>query len=1558
VTIRFVCPECKRTIKAQPALAGKRRRCPNLECQAVVTVPNAGAATDGAGLGVSIQDAVSRDSGSDRTPGGSPAADGVPADWKPGDVILDLYEVKTFDAAGRVDHEQGGFGRVHRVHHRGWNVDLAVKSPRPGLFASSRDQQKFLAECETWINLGLHPHIVSCHYVRVLGGIPRVFAEFVEGGNLKEWIDEGRLLPSPAAGRGAGGEGALESNSPLNLHSVLDTAIQIAWGMAFAHSKGLVHRDLKPANVLMTAHGTAKVTDFGLARHGVTSGEAGDGGTTTNVLVSTGSGTPGYGAPEQWSAGRPVDHRADIFAFGVTLWRMLGGRISWADVGRKSVIARHAVTAFVKRGEPGGLPERLVDLILRCLQPDPDDRWPDFAAIVGALQQIYAESTDDVYDRPEPRTADALADVLNNRALTLLDLGKTDAAVQIWQQALAADAMHLDSVYNYGLLQWRAAEIDDVTLVARVRQAGLGAEPWRAAVLAAQVELERDDCQAAIEVLEAVAEPDGKREEVTALLAVARQRLPSSRRCVRTFTGHTGDVLAVCLSSDGRYALSGSSDTTLKLWDVATGKCLRTFEGHSRPVHGVALTSDGRYGVSASADKTLKQWELTTGSCSRTFEGHKLEYDFLSAVVNSVFLSRNSGSMLSSSEDKTLRLWELDSGQCLKTFTGHTDRVADACLSFDGRHALSGGSDKSLRFWDVNDGKCLRTFEGHDGLVFSVCLSSDGRYALSGSADTTVKLWEVESGRCVRTFPSHTGDVNGVCLSPDGRMALSASSDQTLKLWEVASGRCLRTFADHTGAVHAVGWNSSGRYAVSGGAADQTVKLWEPSGNPDRPAAWEVSQPEEGGASSEAAAQFVDAITRARRDMDRGDAQSAARSVRQARAIRGYQRHAEAVSCWSDLYVRLPKVAFADGWVERTMHEHAGGVNAVCLGSDGRTALSASSDGTLKLWELESGWCVRTFEGHTGAVHAIGWSLGGGYALSGGVDRTLRLWEVSSGKCLRTFEGHGGSVMSGVLSTDSRYALSGSADQTLRLWDCRSGRCLRTYRRHTADVNSVCLGWDGRYALSGSSDTTLRLWEVATGNCLRTFEGHTSLVSSVCLSLDGSRALSASWDGTVKLWDVAAGSCLQTFEGHTRAVNSVSISLDGGYALSGSSDGTVKIWETGSGRCLRTFEGHRDLVHSVCFSLDGGWALSAGEDRALRLYRLDWELGNRSPADWDEAARPYLDAFLSQQRPYAAAVPTDHAPRDEEVTLALTRRGMPTWTDQEFRQRLCGLLLGCGGLGWLRADGVQREVEKAATAWKGPSKLGSPAPARAVIRAVARLPQEIEVRGIKLRLIPAGRFLMGAPDTDENADSAEKPQHLVRITKPFYLGIYPVTQSQYEAVLGSNPSYFGGDENRPVEVSWEEAMVFCRKRTDALRSEGGVGTFRLPSEAEWEYACRAGTNTRYCFGDDAAGLDEYAWYGNNSGNTTHPVGQKKANAWGLYDMHGNVWEWCQDWYEAGYYAGCPREDPSGPSGRSHRVLRGGCWLLDASYCRVSCRGRIVSEGCGNHLGFRLLRSVS
>ncbi len=207
-------------------------------------------------------------------------------------------------------------------------------------------------------------------------------------------------------------------------------------------------------------------------------------------------------------------------------------------------------------------------------------------------------------------------------------------------------------------------------------------------------------------------------------------------------------------------------------------------------------------------------------------------------------------------------------------------------------------------------------------------------------------------------------------------------------------------------------------------------------------------------------------------------------------------------------------------------------------------------------------------------------------------------------------------------------------------------------------------------------------------------------------------------------------------------------------------------------------------------------------------------------------------------------------------------------------------------------------------------------------------------------LVPAGEFTMG--------DARQKSAHKVNITKPFYLGKYEVTQEQWQAVMGNNPSRFKGAKN-PVEgVSWDDCQQFLVKLN---AKSGGQGVkFVLPTEAQWEYACRAGSTGKFCFGDDEKQLGEYAWYGENSGSKTHPVGEKKPNTFGLHDMHGNVWEWCQDRY--GEYGAEAVRDPSGPTRGANRVFRGGCWYDFGGSCQSACRS---GPGFADGLGLRVAR---
>lgn len=225
-------------------------------------------------------------------------------------------------------------------------------------------------------------------------------------------------------------------------------------------------------------------------------------------------------------------------------------------------------------------------------------------------------------------------------------------------------------------------------------------------------------------------------------------------------------------------------------------------------------------------------------------------------------------------------------------------------------------------------------------------------------------------------------------------------------------------------------------------------------------------------------------------------------------------------------------------------------------------------------------------------------------------------------------------------------------------------------------------------------------------------------------------------------------------------------------------------------------------------------------------------------------------------------------------------------------------------------------------------------------------------KSLDMVLIPAGTFMMGSPDNEQDREENEVPQHQVTITKPFYMGKYEVTQAQWEAVMNSDVLAFWRGKNLPVEyVSWNDCHQFIQKMNQL-----GQGTFRLPTEAEWEYACRAGTTTRYYWGNDSnyRQITQFAWFDNNAGYQPHEVGTKLPNAWNLFDMSGNVYEWCQDRY--GNYTSNTQVDPTGSSSGSIHVIRGGYWLGDAESCRSGFRDYKNKDSGQTGNGFRLVKN--
>ena len=226
--------------------------------------------------------------------------------------------------------------------------------------------------------------------------------------------------------------------------------------------------------------------------------------------------------------------------------------------------------------------------------------------------------------------------------------------------------------------------------------------------------------------------------------------------------------------------------------------------------------------------------------------------------------------------------------------------------------------------------------------------------------------------------------------------------------------------------------------------------------------------------------------------------------------------------------------------------------------------------------------------------------------------------------------------------------------------------------------------------------------------------------------------------------------------------------------------------------------------------------------------------------------------------------------------------------------------------------------------------------------------------GMHFRKIQPGKFMMGAPANEASGSGPDQTQHSVTLTKAYYICVYEVTQEEYEGLMGNNPSQFTAKRNPVENVTYDDAEIFIGK-LNALAEERSAGrVYRLPTEAEWEYACRAGISTAYCFGQDNARLGEYAWYDANSESKPHPVGEKSPNAWGLYDMHGNVLEWCSDWYQN--YPRNSVTDPTGPSRGFGRIFRGGSYAAEARICRSYERFRDAPSIRYPDLGFRLVLS--
>jgi WD40 repeat protein/transcriptional regulator with XRE-family HTH domain len=585
------------------------------------------------------------------------------------------------------------------------------------------------------------------------------------------------------------------------------------------------------------------------------------------------------------------------------------------------------------------------------------------------------------------------------------------------------------------------------------------------------------------------------------------------------FTDTFGSILSIAHSSNENLLAAGTSNSEVRLWQIASGTPIRTFRKHKDWVRSVAFSPDGTTLASCSNDQTIVLWEVSSGRCLMELHGHINR-------VWSIAFSPDGNTLASGGDDQIVRVWDVNSGQCIKEFWGNTARINSIAFSSDGDIIVSGGEDQALYVWDVNSGQLLQTLRGHTGWIRSIALSPHGSTLASGGSDQTIRLWDMNSGQCIKVLQGHTGWIYSVSFNPDGNTIVSGSSDKTVRLWDVSSCRCLKVLQGHSGWVRSTIFTQDGNTVVSGGE-DQSMRLWEAS------------------------------------------------SGRCLRILQGYSKRVHSVAFSPDGKIvatggdDLCAWEVDSGQRLQMMRGHSSWIYSVSFSPDGKILASSGSDHTIRLWEVSSGQCLKVLQGHNKCVWSIAFSPDASILASCSNDQTLRLWEVSSGRCFKVLEGHIGWIYSVVFSQDGSMLASSGDDEIIRVWEVSSGRCLMELHGHVNRVWSIAFSPDGTILASGGDDQMIRVWDVSSGLLLQTLRGHTGWIRSVAFSPDGNTLASGGEDQNVHLWDLSTGQCFKVLEGHRSSVWSVAFGDAGNNVASASDDGTTRLWNRQTWECIK-----------------------------------------------------------------------------------------------------------------------------------------------------------------------------------------------------------------------------------------------------------------------------------------------------------------------------------------------------------------------------------------------------